>query len=348
MADEGTTPDPSDDEALGDPDGDDRVRRILAQQLGEDVADRFARTRRAQEMWERDRRVGEGLRERKKRLTRQRISDVATALFVLRGFDNVKVSEVADIVGVSEKTVYNYFPTKESLVVDEVDESVERLVTALRELEPGESPTRAVLKTLKDDLAGFEMIPDGTDVFMPMFAEMVRSTPSLRAAWLEIHRRVVDVATEELAARVEVDPHDPEPMITARALVGLQDIFFESTVHHVGEGLRGQQLRDAVEGDLDRAARLLETGLWSFNLLLQGRRTRQQLKDAANVAERARGQVLDALGSARAAWHERTHDQREAQRAAQRAARDAAQAAQAEQREAQRARRERGRSRRSR
>jgi AcrR family transcriptional regulator len=63
--------------------------------------------------------MSEGLRERKTRLTRQRISDTATAMFLERGFDAVTVAEVARACDVSEKTVFNYFPTKESLVLDQ-------------------------------------------------------------------------------------------------------------------------------------------------------------------------------------------------------------------------------------
>src|SRR5438445_7090556 len=59
-----------------------------------------------------------GLRERKKRLLRQQLSDAATEMFVERGFDNVRITEIAEACGVSEKTVYNYFPTKESLILD--------------------------------------------------------------------------------------------------------------------------------------------------------------------------------------------------------------------------------------
>src|SRR5690242_15087640 len=54
-----------------------------------------------------------GLRETKKLQTRQMIAESAMGLFVRRGFDHVTVGEIARAAGVSEKTVFNYFPTKE-------------------------------------------------------------------------------------------------------------------------------------------------------------------------------------------------------------------------------------------
>jgi AcrR family transcriptional regulator len=58
-------------------------------------------------------------RERKKQQTRQAISDVATALFMERGFDAVTVAEVARAADVAVQTVFNHFPTKEDLFFDE-------------------------------------------------------------------------------------------------------------------------------------------------------------------------------------------------------------------------------------
>src|ERR1035441_3436259 len=70
-----------------------------------------------------------GLRERKKRLMRQQLSDTATEMFMERGFGAVRVAEVAEACGVSEKTVFNYFPTKESLILDRLDVTVASLRT---------------------------------------------------------------------------------------------------------------------------------------------------------------------------------------------------------------------------
>jgi AcrR family transcriptional regulator len=305
------------DQAAHEPDVEDeelsdegRIRQLLVHELGEELADAFVAARETQERWARRRHPHEGLRERKKRRTRQQISDVATALFVVRGFDRVKVSQVADIVGVSEKTVYNYFPTKESLVFDRADETIACLVRALRERASGESPAKAVLRALADDMDDLEDLPDKLYLFLPLFNEMVAATPALRAAWLDLQGRLVAVATEELAVLADVDPRDPEPMVAARAIVGLTDLSFASRVRHIEQGLRGTELRDAVLGDLERAARLLDAGLWSFNLLTQQARTRQQMREAAAAAEDARRQVLDALRRARTAWHDLTRRSR--------------------------------------
>jgi AcrR family transcriptional regulator len=285
-----------------EPLADDRADRIIISEIGEEIGDLLNRTRRAQEALEQQRRPHEGLRERKRRLTRHRISDVATVLFSTRGFDNVTVAEVAEIVGVSEKTIYNYFPSKESLVLDQADEAIQTFARVLRDRRPGESLTAATVRAMREDDKRFDAVPDELVQFFPAFAEMVESAPTLRAAWLDMRNQLIAVAAEELAARAEVDPADPEVQIAARALVGLGDVGFESRVRYIRAGLTGRELANAVEKDVERAARLIETGLWSFELLTQGRRTRQQVLDATKAAEEARNQVMKALRQARAAW----------------------------------------------
>lgn len=86
--------------------------------------------------------MAEGLRERKKRQTRQYISDVATGLFLERGFEAVTVAEVADAANVSVNTVYNYFPAKEDLFLDRSKGVIDRLSRWVRGRRDG-SPRRA-------------------------------------------------------------------------------------------------------------------------------------------------------------------------------------------------------------
>ena len=88
----------------------------------------------------------EGLRERKKRLMRQQLSDTATQMFLERGFDAVRVAEIAKACGVSEKTVFNYFPTKESLILDRLESTMGSLRPAkATRTEPSRGGGRNVL-----------------------------------------------------------------------------------------------------------------------------------------------------------------------------------------------------------
>src|ERR1700742_4666573 len=137
-----------DEDVVADSAGEELLDRLISDEMGDTIAEVMRTARRAQEAWYRTRHPDEGLRERKRRLTRQMISDAATTMFASRGFDNVRVSEVADRVGVSEKTVYTYFPTKEAMVLDTADEAVESVAGALRDRGPDETITAAVVRAI--------------------------------------------------------------------------------------------------------------------------------------------------------------------------------------------------------
>ena len=83
-----------------------------------------------------------GLRERKKRETRDAISRTATELFARQGFEQTTIAEVAREAGVAKMTVTNYFALKEDLVFDLRAEIVDRLAAAVRtrETTPPASP----------------------------------------------------------------------------------------------------------------------------------------------------------------------------------------------------------------
>ncbi|MEU8712603.1 CerR family C-terminal domain-containing protein [Streptomyces sp. NPDC048663] len=215
--------------------------------------------------------AAEGLRERKKRLMRQRLSDTATEMFLERGFDGVRVAEIAEACGVSEKTVFNYFPTKESLLLD-LDEAT---TTALRTdlAIPDRRPVDAVLGVLSDELHGMTSWIAAQDdsgqaaAMIRRFRELIRSTPSLRAYHRDMTDRLVGVAAEALARRTGMSPDDPEPQIAATALVGLWPIQFRSLGKHLKSVRTPEQVHEAVTADVRRAAKLIEAGLASFRPL---------------------------------------------------------------------------------
>jgi AcrR family transcriptional regulator len=210
----------------------------------------------------------EGLRERKKRLMRQRLSDTATRMFLERGFDDMRVAQVAEACGVSEKTVFNYFPTKESLVLDRLETTVASLRSGLDpEAEPGVPPVEAALRILDRELTAMttwlarQENPVQAARAMRRFGDLIRATPSLRAYQSDMMDQSAGVATELLAARAGMRADDPEPQIAARALLGLWRVQAESLRKHLDAP--PTRLHDLVTADVRRAARLLEDGLRS-------------------------------------------------------------------------------------
>ena len=238
---------------------------VIAEQLGEEIIDSLRRVRHAEEKQYRAGHPAEGLRERKRRLTRHLIADAATAMFASRGFDAVKVSEIADRVNVSMKTLYNYFPTKESMVLDDADELIEALASALRDRPAGTSITDAFVAALEANMHGYDLLDDELAASVATtFAAMVKQTPAVHAHWLEIQDRLARVAAEQLALQAGTEPADPRPAVAGWALAGLVQVDMDSRVRHIRAGRRGRRLADAVTSDVRQAAELLETGLASL------------------------------------------------------------------------------------
>ena len=209
--------------------------------------------------------TGESLRERKKRATRRLLSDTATEMFLANGFDGVRVSEIAEACGVSEKTVFNYFPTKESLLMDRLGDTSDAFLAALAD--PAVPPLRAALDVLADELAALaaqlSAQPDfrqGADRFQ-RFGTLLRSTPSLRAHQHAVTERLSTEAAGVLAERDGLDPADPEPQITAAAVLALWPIQFRSLRRHLDVVTSAEQLTRAVSQDVQRAAAILGHGL---------------------------------------------------------------------------------------
>jgi AcrR family transcriptional regulator len=193
-----------------------------------------------------------GLRETKKLATRQQIAEVAMQLFVQRGFDRVTVAEVAAEAGVSEKTVYNYFPTKEDLFFDEVPERARALAEAIRSRPEGE-PIIATLRRLQ--------IAEAARLTSPgfvTFARVLEESPALQAKELEI----MAVLAHALAGALEEEGIDArDARIAASLLISIHRHFFRAARTQALAGKHGPAAARRLRGDLERAYTLLEHGL---------------------------------------------------------------------------------------
>ena len=91
-----------------------------------------------------------GLRERKKRKTRETIIKVALELFVERGYEETTIAEIADAAEISPRTIFAYFPTKADILFYDQPEMQQRLAQVFRDRPEGAT----ALDALRDFIAG--------------------------------------------------------------------------------------------------------------------------------------------------------------------------------------------------
>ncbi len=137
-----------------------------------------------------------GLRERKKQQTRQLIADTAAALFGERGYEQVAVLDVAKAADVSEQTVYNYFPTKERLVLDREQELLDRLPVLIRSRAPGSSPAAALREDALALADAIKSVPQ--DQARGGLGYLAAVSPTVRRLCLEMTDRLAAAMADAL------------------------------------------------------------------------------------------------------------------------------------------------------
>ncbi len=151
------------------------------------------------------------LRSRKRLATRQGISNVATRLFIERGFDHVTVDEIAAAADVGRMTVFNYFPRKEDMFFDLDEEGREMLREALRQRDPSVAP----IETLR--LLAHRMIADQSPYVefsarSQRFIETIEGSETLKARARAIRDELAQVVTVALSECVGREPPIPMPI----------------------------------------------------------------------------------------------------------------------------------------
>lgn len=203
-----------------------------------------------------------GLRERKKLETRRRIQSVAVDLFALHGFESVTVSEVAHAATVSQATVFNYFPTKEDLVLHGMAEHGRRLVATLRDRAPGMSILDAFRRYLleprgvlaDDDPAGVEALL--------RIRRIIADSPALQAR----EHLIADTTAVELAALIaDGPPASVRPWFLAKAMVGITQAMTREIHRLAADGLSGPEIGAIVLPQGADAIAILARGLSAAN-----------------------------------------------------------------------------------
>ncbi|WP_329135730.1 TetR/AcrR family transcriptional regulator [Streptomyces sp. NBC_01476] len=195
-----------------------------------------------------------GLRDEKRRRTRRHIAEVATGLFLERGFGRVTIAEVARTAEVSVNSVYTYFPSKEDLVCYPEQASAQRMVQMVAARPAGRPAAAAVFAALRGELRHGERMV-GLTLGYGRFLDMVRGEAALAARLDAIRHEMVAELAAALAAETAAAPDDPLPRLVAAQLGWVQEELFRE----IGERTRAGRppaavaqaalaLLDALEG----------------------------------------------------------------------------------------------------
>lgn len=208
--------------------------------------------------------VALGLRDEKRRRTRRHIAEVATRLFLRRGFGQVTIAEVARTAEVSVNTVYTYFPSKEDLVFYPEEASAERMVQMVRDRPPGESAAGAVLSALRAELRREDERMVGLTDGFGRFVDMIRAEPTLASRLDALSRDMVDALAATLAAETRAADDDPLPRLVAAQLGWAQDQLFGHLAHHSRAGAPPGVVRSSALAFLDAIESVLSDVVLSY------------------------------------------------------------------------------------
>ena len=142
-----------------------------------------------------------GLRELKKIRTRKAISDMATKLFIERGYHEVTTAQIAELAQVSVPTLFNYFPNKESLVFDEDKEREVRLIDAVVSRKKGVS----ILDALRDFGMKNPSFNPANQKLVRDFRSLIKATPELALYERQILMRYEDSLAKTLQKEAKTE-----------------------------------------------------------------------------------------------------------------------------------------------
>ncbi|WP_329338851.1 TetR family transcriptional regulator [Streptomyces sp. NBC_00663] len=190
-----------------------------------------------------------GLRERKKRQTRERIRREAYRLFAEHGYEATTVDQIAEAAEISSSTFFRYFPTKEDVVLqDEYDPALADAVAS----RPADEPiVDAILASLKGPL-GTVFHQDREALLLR--ARLTFNDPAIRASNVAEQERSERAMARVIADRAGRDADDLEVKCAAAAVIAV----FTALVRHWVEADGEEDLAELYERHLPLLSRGLD------------------------------------------------------------------------------------------
>jgi AcrR family transcriptional regulator len=203
----------------------------------------------------------EGLRDRKKRATREAIFVAARQLFVAKGFDAVTVAEIARAADVSEKTVFNHFPTKEDLALAGGEERLASLIDAIAARPPGTPVIDVFRAGTMELLDAVEATPVDDFLAVP---RMVRTSAALRDRLFISWEREAAALAPVVAAAAGAPEDDIVAAVIARTLSWTHRQIFRGVFTRLLADEPPSQVAAEMRLEAARAYAKLADGLGSY------------------------------------------------------------------------------------
>lgn len=140
------------------------------------------------------------IRERTRRLAQTELTSVAQDLFLEHGYDETTVDQIAAAAGMSKRTFFRYFSSKDDLVIGKYDLFGDRMAEAL-DARPSDEPVWESLRRVFDITLDYVQ-DDHQRARNDAMEAIVRSTPQLYAGYLEKMQRVQSLLSGRVATRL--------------------------------------------------------------------------------------------------------------------------------------------------
>lgn len=163
------------------------------------------------------------LREKKRQVVRQEIAHAAWLLFAGRGYERTTVDAIARAAGVSRRTFFRYFSSKEDVVVGTSDALAEDFLAAFAARPRDEPPIVSIRHALRPAIE--PRLADAEEA--RAILRLLRESPTLRRAMLERHARMEERLAALVARRTGVSLRkDPTPALVGFVARALMDAAF--------------------------------------------------------------------------------------------------------------------------
>lgn len=193
------------------------------------------------------------LAERRRATLRLEIARAAVGLFATQGVTGTTGEQIAHSVGISARTLWRHFPTKESCVRPLLTAGLDAATAQLRHWPPGVR----LLDYLTDSCRRGTLPPVD-----PAVLDLIRMTvdePALRAVWLQAHDDALPVIASLLAARAGSGADRLQVKVHASMVNGALRIAAEDYAAQCANG--GEASADALAACLHAALRAVTEGL---------------------------------------------------------------------------------------